>query len=80
MRYFLHIWTGKTRIEDLEGAEYPDLAAARREAVRGVRDLLAERLKRGDVLDGQSIEICDENDRLVDTILFRDELRLPKGD
>ncbi|MBB3999411.1 hypothetical protein GGR04_003281 [Aureimonas pseudogalii] len=45
-----------------------------------MRDLLAERLKRGDVLDGQSIEICDENDRLVDTILFRDELRLPKGD
>ncbi|WP_427026323.1 DUF6894 family protein (plasmid) [Aureimonas ureilytica] len=77
MRYHLHIRNGDVLIEDLEGEEFPDLDTARREAVRCVRELLAERLRRGDVLDGEAMEIWDETGRLVDSVSFRSQLRLP---
>ncbi|WP_019997451.1 DUF6894 family protein [Aureimonas ureilytica] len=77
MRYYLHIRNGDVLIEDFEGEEFPDLDAARREAVRCVRELLAERLRRGDVLDGEAIEIWDETGRFVDSVSFRSQLRLP---
>ncbi len=77
MRYHLHIRNGETLIEDLEGAEFPDQEAARREAVSSIRDLLAEMLRRGDPLDGQSLEIWDETGSLLERIAFRSQFRLP---
>src|SRR4051812_21534792 len=46
-RYFLHIRNSPQRLEDLEGSELPDAAAAQEEAVGSAVDLICDRLKDG---------------------------------
>jgi len=52
---------GDQFIEDPEGIELPDLAAARADALLGIRDLLAESIRKGqdDLLD-DAVIITDE--------------------
>ena len=76
-RYFFHIRKGDTFIEDHDGKDMPDLAAARAEALASARDLLAERLRAGQIVNGQSFEILDENGAIVDKVMFKDAMRLP---
>lgn len=76
-RYFLHIREHHEFIEDPDGADYPDLDAARAEAVHGARDILVEKLRRGDPLDGAAIEITDENGKVVETVPFRTVMNIP---
>ena len=74
-KYFLHIKDGQALIEDPDGADYPNPAAAHAEAVQGARDILAQQLKNGIPLDGHAIEIRDETGALCETVLFRDVYR-----
>ena len=76
MRFFLHMRDGDEFIEDLEGIECGDLAMAHAEAVQGVREILAERLRQGKVIDGQKIEIHDESGHVLESFLFRDVVYL----
>ena len=76
-RFFLHVRDGATLIEDLEGSDLPDLFAARVEALACARDLLAERIRAGQIVDGQRFEINDEHGTLLDIVMFRDAMRLP---
>lgn len=46
-RFYLHICNGSGFVEDEEGMNLPDLAAARKEALKGLRSLLAEELRSG---------------------------------
>ena len=73
MRYYFHIKDGETLIRDQEGAEFPDLAAARLEAIKSAR----EALLRGEVLNGRAIAISDERGTILDTVLLRDQFRMP---
>jgi hypothetical protein len=73
-RYFFHIRDGGVLIEDPDGTECEDVAAARIEALSSARDLLAERLRGHEVLDGQTIEIWSEDGTLVDVVLMRDAI------
>jgi hypothetical protein len=81
-RYYRHIRQGDRLVEDPEGVELPDLDAARAEALQGIRDVLAEAIKRGDdtALD-EVIVIADEAGREMMTIPFADALppRLRRG-
>ncbi|MGC5799891.1 DUF6894 family protein [Sphingomonas sp. NFX23] len=52
-RFFLHIDDGTQRIEDEEGSDLPDLAAAREEALGAARQLWAAA-----ILAGQDIAAC----------------------
>ena len=65
-RYFLHIRDGDELIPDEEGTELPDLDAAKAEAIAGARDILAEKLRSGERLDGEVIEIADEAGNRID--------------
>ena len=67
MRYFIHIMIGADRLSDRTGAQYADLAAARTEAERCARELIADRLRRSgaNVPDG-FIEILDESGHICD--------------
>jgi hypothetical protein len=47
-RYYCHIKQGEQLIQDPDGVELPDLDTARMEAIKGIRDVLAEGIKRGD--------------------------------
>jgi hypothetical protein len=76
-RFFFHARDDDQRFEDPEGTDLPDLDDARAEAVVAARQVAAERMKRGETLDGQSFEICDEAGRTLATVPLADAVRLP---
>ncbi|GGD17088.1 DUF6894 family protein [Aureimonas glaciei] len=73
-RYFLHIRDGDRFIEDFEGQDYSSLDAARDDAVVSARQMMAEKVRQGEALDGQVIEIWNEAGSCVATVVFRDQL------
>ena len=75
-RYFFHVRDGANFIEDAEGVELPDLGAVREEAMSAAREMLAEKLYRGEVLDGQKFVVMDGAGDVVDEIPFRSAVRL----
>lgn len=75
-RYYFNIKTANGLIRDPDGSDLPDLAAARLEAEKSARDLLADLLRDGAVLDGQTFEITDIGGAVLETVSFRSVLRL----
>lgn len=76
-RYYFHIRCEDGLIRDPDGTELADLDAARSEAEQSARDLLANLLKNGKELDGQVFEISDDTGNVLETLPFRNVLRLP---
>jgi hypothetical protein len=74
-RFFFHIRNGNDYVADEEGTEVANLAAAEEEASEAAREILAERLLNGEVLDGQTFEIVDEDGRILKTVPFRSVIR-----
>jgi hypothetical protein len=75
-RYYFHIRSSEGLIRDPDGTELPDLATAVSEAELAARDLLAELLRRGGVVDGQVFEITTADGHVLERLPFRDVLRL----
>lgn len=58
---------------DEEGRDLKDLAAAKDEAIRSSRDLMAEHVKAGEPIDlGHYIEVADDEGKVLVTIDFRE--------
>lgn len=75
-RYFFNVENGFGFVEDEEGRELPDLEAARAEALKGVRSILAEDVSKGRLdLDGR-LDVKDEAGRVVLTISFAEAISL----
>ena len=74
-RFFLHVRDGDRLIEDPDGVDLPTLEAAREEALQAARDLVAARLRAGEVVDGQKFEIADESGAVKATVAFREVIR-----
>jgi hypothetical protein len=70
-RYFFHIYNDVIA-EDEEGAELPDMAAAREHAICGARSLMAEEVVAGRLCLHHRIEVADEQGRVVMKIPFRE--------
>lgn len=75
-RYFINIHDGSETIADLEGKDYRDLAHAHEEATHAARDMAAELVREGNLIDGRVVEICDERGNVVDSFAIRDVVRL----
>lgn len=75
-RYFFHIREGSELIEDLEGVDLPDIASVEEEAIQAAREILADRIKSGKVIDGQAFHVVDANGARVAQIPFKAALRL----
>jgi hypothetical protein len=73
-QYFFHIRDGDILIEDPDGEEYQSVEAARSGAILSARDLLAARLKSGEILDGQTIEITTADGHVVAIVPFKDAI------
>ena len=69
--YYFHLHN-HVGARDEEGQDLPDLAAAREEAIRGARDLMAEGIKQGEVELDDWIEVQDESGAQVLAVQFRD--------
>ncbi len=75
-RYFFHVRLGNDRALDPEGEDFPDLEAAHEEALRCAREIVAEKLLAGDLIDGHSIEIVGEDGNLMLSVPLNWALRL----
>lgn len=74
MRFYFHIRQGNELIEDPDGSEFVDLAAAREDARQAARELMAEALLKGEPLDGRTFEIRDAGRSLLATVPFEEAL------
>jgi len=79
MRYYFHVRTRDGLALDPEGAEFETLEAAYDEAFQAAREILADRLLRGEIIDGEVFEITMENGVVAATVPFREVLRFDDG-
>ena len=70
--FFLHVCNGDGFTEDDVGHDLPDLAAARQEAIQGLRSIMADEMKNGILNMASFIEIEDEHHELLTTVPFGD--------
>lgn len=75
-RYFLHIDNGGGYSEDPEGQELSDLGAARAAAIEGVRSLLSEEAREGQLDLSGKIEIADADGNILLIVPFSDAVEL----
>lgn len=75
-RFYLHIRNGAGYAEDFEGQELPDLGAARIAAIDGVRSVLSEEARRGELDLCGSIEIADGDGNILLVVPFREAVHL----
>ena len=70
-RYFFHIYDDVI-VHDEEGAELPNVEAARLNAIRGARDIIAEQVRHGHFVLSHWIDVVDEQGEAVLTVTFRE--------
>ena len=69
-RFYFHLRAGDELLIDDEGADLPDLSAARREAAQAARELLAEAIRAGKEEIPEAFVIADEDGRALDVVLL----------
>jgi hypothetical protein len=71
-RYFLHVKDASGLLQDPDGQEFDDLAAARKEAIEAARELMAECLRLSQPLGlNREMAIADESGEIISTISFK---------
>jgi hypothetical protein len=75
-RYYLHINNGGGYAEDPEGQELPNLDEAHRRAIDGVRSLLSEEARHGQLDLSGSIEIADGDGNILLIVPFSEAVNL----
>jgi hypothetical protein len=77
--YHFNIRNGVGLVPDEDGRQLQDLAAARSEALDGIRSVVSEEARRGFVdLSGQ-IEITDDDGNLLDVVGYDEAIMLTAG-
>jgi hypothetical protein len=77
--FYLHLCNGNGFMEDEEGHELSDLAAARKYAITSLRDVTAGDMQRGELNLGSFIEIENQWHQLVATVSFEDAVQVREG-
>jgi hypothetical protein len=75
-RYYFHIRNGEDLARDPEGAEFATLDLARAEAIKSARELLSQRVLRGDLVNGESFELTSDDGVVAEIVKFKDVMRL----
>ena len=63
-------------VRDLEGVDLPSVIAAKREAEQAAREILAQKVEAGEIIDGQAFEIYDSWGNHMLTIPLKSVLKL----
>ena len=74
--YYFHLIDG-VRVEDEEGQELADDEAARAEALRSARSIMADAVWAGRIPLDESIEIVADGE-VIEVLAFRDAVSLPE--
>jgi hypothetical protein len=73
--YFIHVYQRGRLAEDKDGKHFANLKAAELEAIHAAREMGAQRVRAGRVLDLASrLEIVDATGRLVSVVTFKDAI------
>jgi len=67
-RFFIHIKAGDEVFPDEEGADLPSVGAAREEALRTARELLANAIRGARAKVPEAIVIADEGGRTLEVV------------
>lgn len=68
--YFFHIRQGEHLDLDEEGIDLPSSDAAHDEALLAAREMVAEFIREGEVIDGMTFEITDADGDIIATVPF----------
>jgi hypothetical protein len=74
--FYLHLYNGEGVLEDDEGEECSDIAAACEIAVRSLREVSADEVRRGIIYTASYIEIEDDKHCHVATVRFADAVEI----
>jgi hypothetical protein len=77
-RFYLHMSDGNGFIEDEEGMDLPDEAAAREAALRCARDVMTGELRSGRLDLTSFIEVENEQRKLLFTLTFADAVQIKR--
>lgn len=75
-RYHFNVHNGVGVVADEEGRELPDVDAARAEAVRGIRSLIAEEVMGGRVDLRGRLDLTDGDGKVLAAIGFADTVEI----
>lgn len=75
--FYFDAWAGGKLIEDDEGTDLPDLAAAGHEATNAAREQIANAAGQGLDVTNRRFDIRDVNRQLVFEVHFSETLRRP---
>lgn len=75
-RYYFHLREGKDSTLDDVGAVFPDLRTAEEYAKETAREMLADKVLRGELVDGERIEVVDESGRPLLILPLKAVLRI----
>jgi hypothetical protein len=64
-RYFFDVYNAQVQVEDEEGADFPGLDEARRNAIIGIRSILKAEVEEGKIDLRGEIRIRDEQGKCV---------------
>ena len=70
-RFYFHVHDDEPTIDDV-GLDFPDLDAARLDALRGTREIAAEQVVQGYLKLHHRVEVQDEGGAVVALITFGD--------
>ncbi len=76
MRFYFDLLSEQGRDVDHEGMDLPSIEAARTEAERSAREMVAEIILHEDRVDGMRFEIRSEAGLTVAVVKFRDVINL----
>ena len=68
-RYFFHLYNDVETMDE-EGRIFPDLAAARANAVKEAREMMLETISEGRINFSHRIDIADEAGEIVGSVTF----------
>lgn len=77
--FYFHICNGYGFTEDHEGQQLTDESAARTQAIKEARAVMANDLRDGTLDLSSFIEVEDEKRQLLFTLVFEEAVRLTKG-
>jgi hypothetical protein len=74
--FYLHVRNGIGFVEDVEGHELADAAAAREVAIRSARDLMASEIRDGEMNLSSFIEVEDADHRHLFKLSFAEAVKI----
>jgi hypothetical protein len=78
--FYFNIRDGNGLVEDEEGRELPDAAAARAEAVQGIRSILAEDVRQGRLDLHGRIDVLGERGEPLFSVSYAEALLVEPGE